>query len=207
MKIKNLLLITLLSFSKAFCMEAVEKEIELHIQNLQEEIQEEIASRLSTIDPEQQCVICLENIDQIKEEIVMPCSNCHIFHKECGFRWIAENGTCPLCNELISQAGEAIKQQRDREEQIRADEQLARELSINQGSEEQTELLEIEVSNNPSPLEVISQNLNLGPQERIRRIEHLDRTRSVVILETLARNGIVSNVRYVIMPITTNQSL
>ena len=53
-----------------------------------------------TVVPEngnQQCVICLEDIDV--DETELPCG--HVFHNQCLFEWLAQQDTCPICRATL----------------------------------------------------------------------------------------------------------
>jgi hypothetical protein len=42
------------------------------------------------------CVICLEGMDQGNKKYKLHCNHC--YHKECIITWLFEKPTCPLCN-------------------------------------------------------------------------------------------------------------
>ena len=48
-------------------------------------------------DGDQQCVICLEDIEE--DETELPCG--HVFHNQCLFEWLAQQDTCPICRATL----------------------------------------------------------------------------------------------------------
>ena len=47
----------------------------------------------------EQCVICLENMDDKQTLLLLECT--HIYHKECIDDWLNKSQTCPMCRENI----------------------------------------------------------------------------------------------------------
>lgn len=59
---------------------------------------EELAQTSSIANEEQigqQCVICMDNIQENQECISLTCN--HVFHTSCITQWFRINSTCPLC--------------------------------------------------------------------------------------------------------------
>jgi len=48
-------------------------------------------------DGDQQCVICLEDIEE--DETELPCG--HVFHTKCLFEWLMQQDTCPVCRATL----------------------------------------------------------------------------------------------------------
>lgn len=45
------------------------------------------------------CVVCLEDWNEFDHAMQLPCS--HIFHPDCGSKWLTVNKSCPVCREEI----------------------------------------------------------------------------------------------------------
>jgi hypothetical protein len=45
------------------------------------------------------CVVCLEDWNEFDHAMQLPCS--HIFHPDCGGKWLTVNKSCPVCREEI----------------------------------------------------------------------------------------------------------
>lgn len=55
---------------------------------------------LSTLDPMQECSICLKQLEPTQNAITMlPCHKTHVFHKNCILKW--SKRSCPLCRKLF----------------------------------------------------------------------------------------------------------
>ena len=48
----------------------------------------------------EQCVICLENMDDKKRLLLLDCE--HTFHKECIDDWLNNSETCPTCRQNVN---------------------------------------------------------------------------------------------------------
>ena len=48
----------------------------------------------------EKCAICL-NSNNNKDKVFLNCSNNHVFHRDCIFKWLKKDNTCPLCREKI----------------------------------------------------------------------------------------------------------
>lgn len=51
--------------------------------------------RIDLINTDKECVICLGNIENKENSIILSCN--HIFHYDCFKNWYSKNTTCPLC--------------------------------------------------------------------------------------------------------------
>merc|ERR1712217_346357 len=58
---------------------------------------ESLIRRQSGAEQSGECAICLANITQDEDTIVLPCAAAHVFHAECCRSWLSRNVTCPLC--------------------------------------------------------------------------------------------------------------
>tara|TARA_B100001094_G_C18143147_1_gene779082 strand:+ start:908 stop:1459 length:552 start_codon:yes stop_codon:yes gene_type:complete len=66
-----------------------------------------------TTDTEGQCSICLENFDNEREIVQIPCQ--HKFHKDCIETWFETHSTCPMCRRNYGPEPETINRLEFRE--------------------------------------------------------------------------------------------
>ncbi|CAM2715060.1 unnamed protein product [Rotaria socialis] len=59
--------------------------------------EEKFIPKANNTEEENKCGVCLELFENNQSLRRFPCS--HIYHKECGDRWLQENNVCPICRE------------------------------------------------------------------------------------------------------------
>jgi len=47
------------------------------------------------------CSICYEDFQVNDSVIQLPCHRLHVFHKDCGFKWLNVSTSCPLCKKSV----------------------------------------------------------------------------------------------------------
>ena len=66
----------------------------LNFQHIQLEFEQEI------VDGDE-CTICLRDIIDSEESVVLTCNTNHKFHKDCLEKWQEKSSSCPLCRAII----------------------------------------------------------------------------------------------------------
>lgn len=59
---------------------------------------ESLNMSISKIDPEEFCIICMENYKPLDKVTRLPCTHKHFFHSKWIGDWISVSPKCPLCN-------------------------------------------------------------------------------------------------------------
>ncbi len=74
-----------------------EDEIDFFEIDFDEPLVQTKARRVVFVVAEDRCIICLEDLNNAKEGVLLSCS--HLFHKDCIQKWLDRNPTCPTCRE------------------------------------------------------------------------------------------------------------
>uniref|UniRef100_M4BMH0 RING-type domain-containing protein n=2 Tax=Hyaloperonospora arabidopsidis (strain Emoy2) TaxID=559515 RepID=M4BMH0_HYAAE len=60
---------------------------------------------MQTSERHSECVICLSDYEKDDKVLALPCG--HMFHKECGMKWLVEHNICPTCRFQLPTEGQS----------------------------------------------------------------------------------------------------